>query len=180
APNGAGCYAVSSGDTGPALIALGATARVVSRRGVRVVPIAELYGDDGIHPVHLEADEVLTELTLPRLAAGWRSAYEKYRVRGAFDFPIASVAVAARFDGDVCAAVQLVLQGLATRPVSVPEAETLLSGQTWTKEVIEAAGESAYHAAHPMDNTAGAIALRRRMVRALTQRALERMCEERR
>jgi 4-hydroxybenzoyl-CoA reductase subunit beta len=175
APNGTGCYAVSSCDTAPALIALGATVRIASRRGERVAAVADLYGDDGIHPVHLGAGDLLTGLVLPPLGAGWRSAYEKYRVRGAFDFPIASVAVAARFDGDMCADVHLVLQGVATQPLPLPAAEALLRGQVWTKEVIEAAGEAAYRTVHPMDNTSGTIALRRRMVRALTQRALERV-----
>src|SRR5579883_40502 len=107
APNGTGCYAVSSCDTAPALIALGASVRVASRAGDRIVPVAELYHDDGIHPVRLHDGEVLTDIYLPAQMAGWRSVYEKYRVRGSFDFPIASVAAAARFDGDTCADVRV-------------------------------------------------------------------------
>lgn len=175
APNGTGCYAVSSCDTAPALIAFGASVRVASRQSERSLSVADLYGDDGIHPVHLGEGDLLTELTLPPLDDGWRSVYEKYRVRGAFDFPIASVAAAARFEDGVCAKARLVLQGVATEPQPLPEAEALLRGQVWTPELIEAAAESAYRAAHPMDNTSGTIALRRRMVRALTQRALERV-----
>lgn len=173
APNGTGCYAVSSCDTAPALVALGATVRVASRQGDRIVPVASLYADDGIHPVHLHDGEVLTDVYLPALEGDWRSAYEKYRVRGAFDFPIVSVAAAARFDGGVCVDARLVLQAVATRPLPLPEAEALLRGQPWTPELIEAAADVAYKTAHPMDNTSGTIALRRRMVRAYTRRALE-------
>lgn len=173
APNGTGCYAVSSCDTAPALIALGATVRVASRQGDRIMPVASLYADDGIHPVHLHDGEVLTDVYLPALEGDWRSAYEKYRVRGAFDFPIVSVAAAARFDGGICADARLVLQAVATRPLALPEAEALLRGQPWTPELIEAAADVAYKTAHPMDNTSGTIALRRRMVRAYTRRALE-------
>src|SRR5690348_4495255 len=92
APNGQGCYAVSSCDTAPALIAFGATVRIASRSGDRIASVSDLYHDDGIHPVRLQHGEVLSDVYLPALAAGWRSVYEKYRVRGAFDFPIASVA----------------------------------------------------------------------------------------
>lgn len=173
APNGTGCYAVSSCDTAPALIALGATVRVASRQGDRIMPVASIYADDGIHPVHLYDGEVLTDVYLPALEGDWRSAYEKYRVRGAFDFPIVSVAAAARFDGGICADARLVLQAVATRPLPLPEAEALLRGQPWTPELIEAAADMAYKTAHPMDNTSGTIALRRRMVRAYTRRALE-------
>ncbi len=173
APNGTGCYAVSSCDTAPVLIALGATARVASRDGDRIVPIADLYHDDGIHPVRLHDGDVLTDLYVPSPPGDWRSTYEKYRVRGAFDFPIASVAAVARFDGAQCADVRLVLQGVATRPLPLPEVEALLRGQPWTPDLLDAAAELGYKAAHPMDNTAGTIALRRRIVRAYIRRALD-------
>jgi 4-hydroxybenzoyl-CoA reductase subunit beta len=173
APNGTGCYAVSSCDTAPVLIALGASVRVASREGDRIVPVAALYHDDGIHPVRLHAGEVLTDVYVPPREGDWRSTYEKYRVRGAFDFPIVSVAATARFEGETCAEARLVLQAVATQPLALPEAEALLRGTRWTPELLEEAAEIAYRTAHPMDNTSGTIALRRRLVRAYTRRALE-------
>ncbi len=175
APNGTGCYAVSSCDTAPVLIAYGATARIASRQGDRIVAVADLYNDDGIHPVHLRPDEVLTDIFVPALADGWRSTYEKYRVRGSFDFPIVGVAAAARFAGGVCTDARLVLQAVATQPLALPEATALLAGQPWTPKLLDAAADVAFRTAHPMDNTAGTIALRRRMVRAHTRGALERL-----
>jgi 4-hydroxybenzoyl-CoA reductase subunit beta len=182
APNGTGCYAVSSCDTPAALIALDATVRVASRDGERIVAVADLLNEDGIHPVRLRAGDVLTDVYLPTLATGrdmsrpyWRSTYEKYRVRGSFDFPIASVAAAACFVEGVCTQARLVLQGVAMRPVRVTAAEALLTGRAWTPELLEAAADVAYRAAHPMDNTSGTIALRRRAVRACARRALERL-----
>jgi len=173
APNGQGCYAVSSCDTAPVLIALGATVRIAARNGERIVPVAALYHDDGIHPVRLHDGEVLRDVYVPTLADGWRSSYLKYRMRGSFDFPIVGVAAAAHFDGDVCMQAHVVLQAVATQPVSLPTIDDLLSGQRWTPDLLDAAAEEAYCAAHPMDNTSGTIALRRRMVRAYTRRALE-------
>lgn len=173
APNGAGCYAVSSCDTAPVLIALDASVRIAAREGERTIPVRALYHDDGIHPVRLHAGEVLRDIQVPALAEGWRSSYLKYRVRGSFDFPIVGVAVAARFDGNLCTQARVVLQAVATQPLALPTVDTLLAGQRWTPELLEAAAEEAYRLAHPMDNTSGAIALRRRMVRAYTQRALE-------
>jgi len=173
APNGDGCYAVSSCDTAPVLIALGATTRIASPIGDRVTTISELYHDDGIHPVRLQHGEVLTDIYLPAKVSGWRSVYEKYRVRGSFDFPIASVAAAAHFEGDVCTSAHVVLQGVDTHPLPVTEIEVLLSGQRWTSELLEAAAECAYRVTHPMDNTAGTIALRRRVIKSSTRRVLE-------
>jgi 4-hydroxybenzoyl-CoA reductase subunit beta len=172
APNGEGCYAVSSCDTAPVLIAFGATVRIASRAGDRIASVGEVYHDDGIHPVRLHDGEVLTDAYLPALGDGWRSAYEKYRVRGSFDFPVASVAVVAHFDGDICTEACVVLQAVDTHPLPLPEVNELLRGQRWTPELIEAAAEIAYRTAHPLDNTSGTIALRRRIVRAHARRAL--------
>jgi CO/xanthine dehydrogenase FAD-binding subunit len=154
------------------LIAYGATARVASREGDRIVPVHRLYLDDGIHPVALHKGEILTDFYLPPVPGDWRSTYVKYRVRGAFDFPIASVAAVARFEGNVCADARLVLQGVATAPETLTEAEIALRGRQWTPELIEEAAAIAYRHAHPMDNTSGTIALRRRIVKSYTERAL--------
>jgi 4-hydroxybenzoyl-CoA reductase subunit beta len=172
APGGTGCYAVSSCDTAPALIALGASAHIVSRQGEYEVPVRDLFDVDGIHPVRLRSDAVLTHVTLPTLDGAWRSAYRKHRVRGAFDFPIAGVAVAARFDGNICTDVRLTLQGVATAPLPVPMAEEQLRNTHWTAELLDEAANVAYQTAHPMDNTAGTIALRRRAIRSLTRQTL--------
>src|SRR5260221_13896400 len=132
-------------------MAFGATVRVSSRAGDRVVPVADLYHDDGIHPVRLHDGDVLTDVYLPALAAGWRSAYEKYRVRGSFDFPIVGVAAAARFADGVCTEARLGLQAGATRPLRVPQAEELLRGQRLTAQLLEAASENGLEFAQPLD-----------------------------
>ena len=48
APGSARCWAVSSSDTAPVLIALQAHVRLVGPQGERLIPIHDLYRDDGI------------------------------------------------------------------------------------------------------------------------------------
>src|SRR5579883_2192806 len=95
APGSPRCWAISSADTAPVLVSLGAQARLVSERGERVLPVRELFRDDGMHPYNREPDEILSEILLPP-ADGWRSVYLKLRRRGSFDFPILGVAIALR------------------------------------------------------------------------------------
>jgi 4-hydroxybenzoyl-CoA reductase subunit beta len=178
APGGSGCYAISSCDTAPVLIAYGATVRVASRQGDRVIPVSQLFHDDGIHPVRLQPGEVLTDVFIPVAGGDVRSVYAKYRVRGSFDFPIASVAAVARFQGDTCLDAHLVLQGIDTAPVSLPGAGSLLSGTSWTPDLLDEVAALAFREAHPMDNTAGTISLRRRIVQAYTRRALSQLLGE--
>ena len=59
------CVAASSTDTAPALIALGATVRLVSAQGERDVALADLYKNDGIDYLTRRPDEILTEVKLP-------------------------------------------------------------------------------------------------------------------
>ena len=95
APGSPKCMAVSSTDTAPALIALGARVRLVSRSEDREVPLSELYNNDGMHYIRRRPDEILAEVLLDSLN-GWKSTYWKLRRRGSFDFPVLSVAAAAR------------------------------------------------------------------------------------
>ena len=147
------CLAVSSTDTAPALIALGAKVRLVSAAGERELELAGLYNNDGMDYITRRADEILTEVVLPD-AEGWNSTYWKLRRRGSFDFPLLGVAVAARAapDGTILEA-RLVLGAVASQPIVAAKASAFLVGKKLTDEVIAEAGTLAASRAKPMDNT---------------------------
>jgi len=94
APQGAHCHAAFSGDLAPALLVLGAEVELVGERGARVLPLAELYRDDGAAHLALAHDEVLIGVRIPPAAPGQRCGYRKARTRAAMDFPLAGVAIA--------------------------------------------------------------------------------------
>src|SRR6266571_5866223 len=89
------CLAVSSTDTAPALMALGAEVTLVGPNGARQLPLTHLYRNDGIHYLTRDPKEILTSVYVPP-SPGARSTYWKLRRRGSFDFPVLSVAAAAR------------------------------------------------------------------------------------
>src|ERR1700726_4019645 len=95
APGSSKCVKVSSTDTAPALMALGARVRLVSRSGERDVLLADLYNNDGLDYIKRKPNEILAEVLLDSLR-GWKSTYWKLRRRGSFDFPVLSVAAATR------------------------------------------------------------------------------------
>jgi 4-hydroxybenzoyl-CoA reductase subunit beta len=146
------CLAVSSTDTAPALIALGARLTLVSSQGERELALADLYRNDGIAYIARRPDEILTEIRLPD-ATGWKSAYWKLRRRGAFDFPVLGVAAAVKFapDGTVEDA-RIALGAVSSRPLATTAGE-LLIGKKLTDDAIAAAGEKCGKVAKPMDNT---------------------------
>ena len=165
------CLAVSSTDTAPALISLGAKVKLVSAAGEREVALADLYKNDGMDYLTRRADEILTEVSLPD-REGWRSTYWKLRRRGSFDFPVLGVAAAVKSakDGTVEEA-RLVLGAVSSRPLLAKAGEMLI-GKKLTDAVIAEVGEKASSAAKPMDNTDLDLYWRRDVVPAFVGYAL--------
>lgn len=174
APSSPRCLAVASADTVPALIALGASARIASADGERTIAIGDLYREDGIRHLDLRRDEILTEVVLPS-GSGWRSTYLKQRDRGSFDFPIVGLAAAVRMDGAVVAEARVALTAVASRPLLVEAATAALVGTRLDDDAIAAAAEAAFKAARPLDNTSGTIAQRKRTVSVFATRALREL-----
>src|SRR3989441_9620398 len=135
------CLAVASADTVPALMVLGATIHFEDARGARDVRLAEFYREDGMSPSTLRPDEVLTDVTIPR-EEGWRSTYVKLRDRGSFDFPIAAVAAAVRYDGRAGTGARGAIAALASRPILVVAARAALISTRPGDEASAAAAEA--------------------------------------
>jgi 4-hydroxybenzoyl-CoA reductase subunit beta len=153
APSSPKCVAVSSTDTAPALIALGARVRLVSHSGEREISLADLYNNDGMNYLHRKPDEILAEVLLDPLHA-WRSAYWKLRRRGSFDFPVLSVAAAARFTTNgVVEEARIVVGSVAPRPLIASDAGKFLVGRSLTSETIAETAALAARIAKPLDNT---------------------------
>ncbi|HWI20691.1 MAG TPA: FAD binding domain-containing protein [Vicinamibacterales bacterium] len=165
------CLAVSSTDTAPMLQALGATVTLRSAAGERVLPLADFFANDGMHYLTKRQDEILASVTLPDVE-GWRSSYWKLRRRGAFDFPVAAAAVAARLEGTNVVDIRIVLGAVASRPLEADRAAALLRGQTLSDELIAEAAALASEIAKPMDNTDFELVWRKKMVRSLVVDAL--------
>jgi 4-hydroxybenzoyl-CoA reductase subunit beta len=172
APGSPRCWAISSADTAPVLVSLDAQARLVSVRGERLLPVRELFRDDGRQPYTKAPAEILAELILPP-AAGWRSVYLKLRRRGSFDFPILGVAVALRTAGDdTVADARITLGAVASHPVEASEAAALLIGQRLTPEIINEAANAAAKRAKPLDNADLTINYRKQVTPIYIRRAL--------
>jgi xanthine dehydrogenase YagS FAD-binding subunit len=128
------CIATHPSDMCVALAALEATVHVASARGKRAIPFSEFHrlpGDTPQRDTVLEADELITHLTLPdarRYAA--HSAYIKLRERLSYAFALVSVAAALDIGPDgLIRSGRLALGSVAHKPWRNPQAEQLLEGQ---------------------------------------------------
>ena len=150
---GALCYIVHPSDTAPILTALDATLNIAGPRGTRSVPLSEFYvlpADDATKENVLEQGEFVTEVIIPEPAAGLRTSYRKERDRGAWDFALAGIALAMRFDGGRVADARVVLSGAAPIPWRSTEAERVIEGRQITASVAAEAAETAMADARPL------------------------------
>src|SRR5436189_6112902 len=159
APSSPRCWAVSSSDVAPVMVAIGAEYQLVGPEGERLVPAARCYHNDGINYLTKQPDEILAAVRLPA-PDGWDAVYHKLRRRGSFDFPVLGVAAWVRWErgsrnaerGTIVDA-RIVLGGVGSCQQEVPEAGAVLKGTALDDEAIAAAAEAAYRPSDALDYT---------------------------
>ncbi len=169
APASRTCVAILSGDTVPALAALGAQLEIWGH-AARRLPIEDFYSGDGAHHISLAKGELLAAIHLP--ADPPTAAFRKWRARESIDFPEANAAVSAVWREGAWRAPRVFVSAVGPAPVRVVAAEALLDGADWSEDLLRAAGELARKAVHPYDNGQLNVAGRQIAVRGLVARAL--------
>lgn len=167
-------YAVHPSDTAPALVALGASFRVVGPSGPRTVEAADFFTlprQDASRENVLTDDEILAAVLVPAPAAGVRSTYAKVMDREAWTHAVVSAAVVLRMEGAVCREARIVLGGVAPIPWRVSNAEGALVGQTIDAGVARRCGEAAIAGARPLAKNRYKVP----MTKALVERTVLRL-----
>ena len=150
---GAGCHIVHPSDTAPALSALQAAVRIIGPKGSRSVPIDQFFVPPAIDPwkeTVLEPEEIVTDISLPAPPPGLRSSYRKVRARRSWDFALAGVALALRFDGVLVSEARVWLSGAAPVPWRSKEVEQEILGKRLDEKTIARAGAAAIKNAEPL------------------------------
>lgn len=174
APGGKRCFAAFSGDVAPSLLVYGAEIDVVGPNGRRRMPLADLYRNDGMAHLTLEAGDMLTAVHLPKALAGSPSRYEKARVRGSIDFPLAGAAVRLEMDGKTVKDFVVALTAVNPYPQIVKGTDTYV-GRELTEAALDEIRELVRKQAKPMRTTTVAPWYRRRVVGALARRLTEEL-----
>jgi 4-hydroxybenzoyl-CoA reductase subunit beta len=167
APQGKRCHAAFSGDLAPALIALGAEVDIVDAQGRRRIPLTALYVEDGKAHLAVAADQLVTSVHLP--ANPPPSAYEKVRLRGAIDYPLAGVAVAMMLSGNQVASLRIALTATNSRPFLLAGTETF-AGLAVDDQLLKEVDRLVQKQVQPMRTTLVAANYRRVAAAAIARR----------
>jgi xanthine dehydrogenase YagS FAD-binding subunit len=149
---GSRCHMVHPSDLAPALVALGARARIAGPEGVRVTPFEEFFlppGLDATRENTLGPADILTDVLLPPSPAGWASTYRRTGEPHS-GYTLAGVAAAALVLEHAVAEVSVVLGAAAPVPWRSREAEAQLVGREPTPRLVQLAADAAVADAMPL------------------------------
>jgi len=164
--------ATPSADTAPALIALNATAKIAGTAGERSINLEEFFRGPG--QTVMSAEEILTEITIPKTGPRLVGEYIKFSPREMMDLAYIGVAVAYNLGekDKKCDGVRILLGAVAPTPIRAKRAEAALEAQVLTEELAEKIGAIAAEEAKPISDVRSSAEYRRAMVGAMTKRAL--------
>lgn len=167
APGGTRCWAAYSGDLAPVLLAYGAEVEIANASGIRRIPLAKLFADDGAAHLSLESVDLVAAIRLP--SDPCPAAYGKVRVRGAIDFPLVGVAVAMRARKGVVRDLRVALTGVASKPILIAETQAF-TGARLDAAALDRLCALVQKEISPMRTTAATPFYRRRVASALVRR----------
>jgi len=160
---------VSASSFGPALVALGATIRLMSSTGSRDVEAEKFFVTptaDGAREIAMLPNEMITEIHVP---LGSTNATYEVREKTALDWPLATASVSLKMNGRTIQSARVVLGHVAPMPWVAQAAGQSLAGKSASEALAEAAGKQATDGATPLSQNAYKV----RLAQVAVKRALK-------
>jgi carbon-monoxide dehydrogenase medium subunit len=154
------------------VLALNASVTAEGPNGQREIAVDDLFA--GLLTTTLEADEIITSVSLPREFSGAKCAYEKH-AHPASGYAVVGVAVALVMDGDTCQTARIAVTGAPEFAKRAAAAEAELQGKSVNAGTIAAAAAKSTDGLGELNGDVYASAdYRAHLVKVLTRRALEK------
>src|SRR5262249_5578929 len=164
------CNGSPAADTTPALIALGARARIAGGRAEREVAVEDFVVSPG--RTVLKPGELLVQLLIPAPAAHSSDAYLRFIPRNEMDIAVVGVGASVTLDGDKVKAARISLGAVAATPLYADKAADSLVGKRLDEAALTPEGQLGSPAPSAIDNMRGTAEYRRQITAVLTRRAL--------
>jgi len=165
------CVGTPASDVAPALIALGAWARITGLHAEREMPLEEFFVDAG--RTSLGPHEIVTEIVVPAPAPGGAGAFLKLS-KTREDIAKVNCAVQVTLAEGTCTEARIAVGCAAPTPLRMRAAEGLLTGRPFRDAQIAEAAEAAAEAVSPISDVRSTAVYRKNMVRVLVRDALVR------
>ena len=171
------CNAAPSGDSIPAVVALGGVAHIAGPNGTRQVAAEDFCTGPGRSV--LQDGEILVSIHLPPPQAHSGANYLRFIPRNEMDIAVAGVGSSVVLDasGQNFVSARISLASVAPTPVFCRDAGESLAGKPVSEAAIQEASEKAMADAVPINDMRGTIRQRIHLVGVLTRRTLNNAVE---
>jgi carbon-monoxide dehydrogenase medium subunit len=164
------CNASPAADSVPALIAAGATCRIVGPGGQRDVAVEDICTGPG--QTSLGKGEFVVSFFLPERPARSGDAYLRFIPRTEMDIAVVGAAVNLTLDASgVCSAARVALGAVAPTAVLVADAVEALVGTSVDEPDLDKMASAARAACSPIDDKRGTVEYRVKVAGVLARRA---------
>jgi 4-hydroxybenzoyl-CoA reductase subunit beta len=174
APGGKRCFAAFSGDLAPSMLVFDAELDVAGAKGRRRARLADLYRNDGMNHLTLAPGEMIAAVHLRKSEGGVPSAYEKARIRGSIDFPLAGAAVWLKQTGGKVDELRIATTGVNPHPGWIKGLEKF-AGAALDAAALDEIREMVRTQSKPMRTTTVKPWYRRRVIGAIARRLTARL-----
>jgi CO/xanthine dehydrogenase FAD-binding subunit len=170
------CHADPAGDPAPPLIAMNARVKMVGSGGERVAALEDFSKD--FFETILEANEMLTEIQVPKPPPHRGTAYVKFALmEGDSAIVGAAASITLEPGSGVCKDARIVLGGVAPVPLRVKRAEQVLVGKKVAEELMAEAAQVASEEARPTSDMHASAEYKRELMRVFVRRAARQALE---
>jgi 4-hydroxybenzoyl-CoA reductase subunit beta len=199
-PGGKTCHASFAADTVPVLIALQAKVKIVSSSATdpptlegggeggggqqvpsmsssgreRMIPVEELYTGNGLQPLALSQEELLSEIFLPFPPSAAECVYLRFSLCKAMDFPLVSAVIFLERKNGLCSEARIVLGAVAPRPLRLTQLEESLKGEKITESLLHDCSIKAPEEAWQISKSGRMDAFTRKMITHLVYQGLKK------
>jgi carbon-monoxide dehydrogenase medium subunit len=161
----------TTAETIPALIALGAEAKMLTAAGEKITLVEDLYKE-------LKDGDFITEIRVPALIPGMKRGYKKFAVRERFDYATVAAAVVMNMDGKTCKDIKIGLGGVTLQTMRAKAAEEAMKGQALTDELIEKVAAIAADSGTIGSDITFSAEYKRKVLKTMVKRAIKEAAGE--
>jgi carbon-monoxide dehydrogenase medium subunit len=153
------------------MLALNASVTAIGSGGERTIAVDDLFVD--LFTTSLEADEIITSISIPAASAGTGQAYEKH-AHPASGYAVVGVAAVLTVSGGTIQSARVAVTGAPSKATRAAATEAALTGKPANAETIAAAAAQAADGLDLNGDTYASAEYRGHLVKVLAKRAITR------
>lgn len=150
-------------------VALGATMHIAGPDGSRDVAAADFF--EGLYETAIGVGEILTGISIPKAAAGWKPGFMELARRHG-DYAIIGLAAHVEVNAGTFGDARLVFFNAGDRPISAPQTAALLNGQSWSDDLADQLAAALKDELDPPDDLNADGPMRKHLAGVLVKRTL--------